>query len=64
MSNITGRPSSDDATGQLITFDMLPDDVLIDIFGFYVDEDINEDLERTEVWKTRSEEHTSELQSP
>ena len=31
---------------------MLPDDVLIDIFGFYVDEDINEDLERTEVWKT------------
>ena len=31
---------------------MLSDDVLIDIFGFYVDEDMNEDLERTEVWKT------------
>jgi hypothetical protein len=30
--------------GQLITFGMLPDDVLLEIFDFYVDEDVDEDF--------------------
>ena len=34
--------------GQLITFDMLPDDVLLEISDFYVDEDMNEDFEPSE----------------
>ena len=34
------RLLSDDI-GQLITFDMLPDDILIEIFDSYVDEDFN-----------------------
>jgi len=28
----------------VITFDMLPDDVLLEIFDFYVDEDMGEDF--------------------
>jgi hypothetical protein len=31
--------------GQLMAFDMLPDDVLLEIFDFYVDEDMREDFE-------------------
>jgi hypothetical protein len=31
---------------------MLPDDVLLEIFAFYADEDMNEDFERVEEWKT------------
>jgi len=43
--------------GQLITFDMLPDDALLEIFDFYVDEDTGEDFkpfekQRIEVWIT------------
>jgi hypothetical protein len=36
-----------------MTFDMLPDDVLLKIFDFYVDEDFEPYGEqRIEVWKT------------
>ena len=40
--------------GQPITFDMLPDDILIEIFDFYVDEDIGEDFrkQRIQDWMT------------
>ena len=40
--------------GQLITFDMLPDDILIEIFDFYVDEDMGEDFgkQRIQDWMT------------
>jgi hypothetical protein len=34
-----------------MTFDMLPDDVLLEIFGFYVDGDVDEELHGTE-WIT------------
>jgi len=40
-------------TGQPITFDMLPDDVLLKIFDFYVDDDVKQlEEERIEEWIT------------
>lgn len=46
LCNITGHLLNEDVTYscQLITFDMLPDDVLLDVFDFYVDEDMGEDF--------------------
>ena len=54
QSHLTRRLLSDDVNivGQLITFDMLPDDVLLEIFDFYVDKDAGEDFKRIESWIT------------
>ena len=71
LGNILRRPLSDGRCdclcdiGQLITFDMLPDDILITMFDFYVDKDIDDDLfymdedtgedlkkQKTEEWMT------------
>ena len=61
-ANITGRLLSAERRcdiGQLITFDMLPDDVLVEIFYFYADEDMDMDTYFGPYEKPRIEEWTS-----